>query len=52
MAKNKTTIVKAVEDYKNRVIIPTVEARLKKWCSQILDASILARQRTPLITIF
>ena len=47
MARNKTTIAKAVEDYKNRVIIPTMEAELKKWCSQILDAAIQARQRNP-----
>lgn len=47
MARNKAVITKAVEDYKNRVIIPTMEARLKSWCSQILDASILARQRNP-----
>ena len=45
MARNKAVITKAVEDYKNRVIIPTMEARLKSWCSQILDAAILARQR-------
>lgn len=47
MARNKQTIHKAVEDYKAKVIIPAVEARLKLWCSQILDASILARQRNP-----
>lgn len=47
MARNKAVITKAVEDYKNRVIIPTMEARLKSWCSQILDASLLARQRDP-----
>ncbi len=47
MARNKTVIAKAVENYKNQVIIPTMEAELKKWCSQILDAAILARQRNP-----
>lgn len=47
MTRNKAVITKAVEDYKNRVIIPTMEARLKSWCSQILDAFILARQRNP-----
>ena len=47
MARNKAVITKAVEDYKNRVIIPTMEAELKKWCSHILDAAITARQRNP-----
>lgn len=47
MAKNKQAITKAVEEYKNKVIIPTVEARLKSWCSQILDAAIMARERNP-----
>lgn len=47
MARNKATIQKAVENYKNQVIIPTMEAELKKWCSHILDAAILARQRNP-----
>ena len=47
MAKNKVTIAKAVEQYKNDVIIPTMEAELKKWCSHILDAAIMARQRNP-----
>lgn len=47
MARNQTNIAKAVENYKNDVIIPAVEARLKSWCSQILDAAIMARQRNP-----
>lgn len=47
MARNKATIQKAVENYKNQVIIPTMEAELKKWCSHILDAAIMARQRNP-----
>lgn len=45
MARNKAVITKAVENYKNQVIIPTMEAELKKWCSHILDAAIMARQR-------
>ena len=47
MARNKGIIAKAVENYKNQVIIPTMEAELKKWCSQILDAAIKARMRNP-----
>ena len=47
MARNKATIQKAVENYKNQVIIPTMEAELKKWCSHILDAAIKARQKNP-----
>ena len=47
MARNKPIIAKAVEEYKNRVIIPTTEERLKSWCSEILHAAILARQRNP-----
>lgn len=47
MARNKATIQKAVENYKNQVIIPTMEAELKKWCSHILDAAIMVRQRNP-----
>ncbi len=47
MAHNKKNIAKAVEDYKNSVIIPVMEAELKKWCWNILNASIMARQRNP-----
>lgn len=47
MARNKATIQKAVENYKKQVIIPTMEAELKRWCSHILDAAIMARQRNP-----
>ena len=47
MARNKATIQKAVENYKNQVIIPTMEAEMKKWCSHILDAAIKARQKNP-----
>ncbi len=47
MRNNREVIRKAVENFKNEVIIPETEARLKSWCSQILDAAILARQRDP-----
>lgn len=47
MARNKAVIAKAVEKYKQQVIIPTMEAALKKWCRKILDAAIMARQRNP-----
>lgn len=47
MANNKKVIAKAVENYKQSIIIPTVERTLKKWCWNILDAAIKARQRNP-----
>lgn len=48
MVNNKTVIAKAVENYKNSVIIPTVEAQLKSLCNKMLDAAIMARQRNPM----
>ncbi len=47
MAKNKVNIAKAVNAYKDNVIIPEMEKALKKWCRDILNAAILARQRNP-----
>lgn len=47
MPRNKQVITKAVADYEKNVIIPTMEKALKKWCWQILNAAILARQRNP-----
>lgn len=47
MARNKQNIAKAVEGYKNSVIIPVMEAELKKWCWNILQSAIQARQRNP-----
>ena len=43
----KKVIAKAVENYRNDIIIPIVERTLKKWCWNILDAAIKARQRNP-----
>lgn len=47
MAKNKAVINRAVDHYKNQVIIPKMEAELEKWCSHILDAAIMERQMNP-----
>ena len=47
MVNNKSIIAKAVEQYKANIIIPTMEKHLRKWCWEILDAAIKARQRNP-----
>ena len=47
MVKNKSNIAKAVEQYKFNIIIPTMEKHLRKWCRNILDAAIKARQKNP-----